>query len=233
MKLQEILSSVNIEKVLPIIEKWYYSDEGEEFTCKEGYVKAYNELCQMVPADTGTRYDGMEPQEIEGYEEDFIIKAPDEDFTTPWCMKLEFRRWDILIDKDIYVEEGLHITPEEMAAVCLWHITFCGFDAKTVNQKLKRWSRGHKISDRYKEDETSYWDFISEYLPNCYTRDDVLLSDILFRYLDGDDLEPEDAEMIEKEYHNDREEVRKVLLKLDKSLMAEAMDAHFETLFDK
>ncbi len=30
-----------------------------------------------------------------------------------------------------------------------------------------------------------YWDFICEYLPNYENRDDVLLSDILFRFTTG------------------------------------------------
>lgn len=139
MKLQELLRSVNIEKVLQIIEKWYYTDEGKKFTCKEGYVKAYNELCQMTPSDINTRYDGMEELEIEGYEEEYVISVSEDEFTTPWCTKLEFRRWDILIDKEIHVAEELQLSMDEMAAVCLWHITFCGFDSGAVQRTYRKW----------------------------------------------------------------------------------------------
>lgn len=231
MKLQELLRSVNIEKVLPIIEKWYYIDEGDEFTCKEGYVKAYNELCQMTPADINTRYDDMEELEIEGYEEDYVISAPDGEFTTPWCMKLEFRRWDILIDKDIHVEEGLQISTEEMAAVCLWHITFCGFDSGAVQRTYRKWDVEKTLDDR--ERKSDYWNFISDYLPDYYTNDNVLLSNLLYRYLTEDDFEPEDKEMIESKYGSDKEKVRKYLCELDKSLMADAIDAYFDTMYVK
>lgn len=32
------------------------------------------------------------------------------------------------------------------------------------------------------------WNFIAEYLPDYYSRSDVLRSDILFRFLDDDEL---------------------------------------------
>lgn len=52
MTLQELLKSVDIEKVLPIIHQWYYG--GEEFTSKEGYYRAYKELCTLKPAVIGS-----------------------------------------------------------------------------------------------------------------------------------------------------------------------------------
>lgn len=75
-----------------------------------------------------------------------------------------------------------------------------------------------------------YWNFISAYLPDYYTNDNVLLSDMLYRYLTEDNIDQEDKEMIESEYSNDKEKVRKYLCELDKSLMAEAMDAYYESL---
>lgn len=73
----------------------------------------------------------------------------------------------------------------------------------------------------------AYWDFIVDNLPNYYHRDDVLESDILARFLDGEDLCPEDEEMIASDYDNSKEKVKKKLLELDKALMAEAMEAYF------
>lgn len=47
-----------------------------------------------------------------------------------------------------------------------------------------------------------YWRFIEAYLPNYYSRDDVLLSDILYRYITSDEESCEDVQMIKKAYPN-------------------------------
>lgn len=133
MKIQELFKTVNIEHVLPIIHSWYYSNN-EGFS-QEGYRKAYASLCTIG---------GVEevPEEYKILDDPdydigtFIIQAPDEEFDTPWCMSLEFRYWEITAHKEVVCAEGLSITPEEMAAVCLWHMTFCGFDAERVRQKV-------------------------------------------------------------------------------------------------
>lgn len=72
-----------------------------------------------------------------------------------------------------------------------------------------------------------YWSFIEAYLPNYSRRDDVLMSDILARFLDDEEIAEEDADMINRVYSNNKELVRKELLNLDKGLMAEAMEAYF------
>lgn len=90
---------------------------------------------------------------------------------------------------------------------------------------------GKRLNDCERKSE--YWNFISDYLPDYYTNDNVLLSDILYRYVTGDDIDREDMEMIKAEYGDDRETVCKYLCELDKSLMAEAIDAYFEQLIKK
>ena len=72
-----------------------------------------------------------------------------------------------------------------------------------------------------------YWSFIEAYLPNYSRRDDVLMSDILARFLDNEEIAEEDAEMIASVYGNNKDLVRQELLRLDKGLMAEAMEAYF------
>lgn len=133
MTIQHLLRSVDIEKVLPIIEKWYYSSMA--LSAEEGYRKAYDELCTMSPAKVYSGFSNLKELEAEAIHEEFIIKAPDGDFNEPWCNTLEFRFWELLVDKEIKCAEGLVLSNEEMAAVCLWHLAYCGFDSKTVRNK--------------------------------------------------------------------------------------------------
>ena len=45
-----------------------------------------------------------------------------------------------------------------------------------------------------------YWDTVAEYLPHYHTRNDVLLSDILVRYIEDEEVCESDLKMIESEY---------------------------------
>jgi len=67
-----------------------------------------------------------------------------------------------------------------------------------------------------------YWKFIESYYPNYSTCDQILLSDILARKLEGAEIDKEDEEMI-KDWN-----IKEELLKLDQSIMLEAMENYFE-----
>ena len=66
-----------------------------------------------------------------------------------------------------------------------------------------------------------YWDFIAEYYPNYYHCDNILLSDILTRKLDGEEICESDEEYI-KDW-----DVRKELMKLNKKLLVKAFENFF------
>jgi hypothetical protein len=68
----------------------------------------------------------------------------------------------------------------------------------------------------------SYWYFIESYYPNYHSCDQILLSDILARKLDGEEISSEDEEMI-KDW-----DVKAELLKLDQAIMQKAMENYFE-----
>lgn len=72
-----------------------------------------------------------------------------------------------------------------------------------------------------KEEDFDYWGFIVKYYPNYYHCDSVLLSDILTRKLDGEEICESDEEHI-KDW-----DVRKVLMELDKELLGEAFENYF------
>jgi len=65
---------------------------------------------------------------------------------------------------------------------------------------------------------SDFWGFISEYLPNYSSRDDVLKSDILRRFLDEQDLSYNDFLMILGEYKGDKESVKNALIELEVEL---------------
>lgn len=76
------------------------------------------------------------------------------------------------------------------------------------------------------------WQFIEEYLPNYSSRDDVLQDDILFRYIDDDDVCDEDLLWIKTEFHGDKNLVKKELVRLETGFIAESINAYYRRQFD-
>ncbi len=69
------------------------------------------------------------------------------------------------------------------------------------------------------------WGFVGDNLPNYYSRDDVLLSDILAKYVDGELEDKDDLAMIKRDYSNDMQTVQSNLRELDARLYTEAYHA--------
>lgn len=75
-----------------------------------------------------------------------------------------------------------------------------------------------------------FWRFIEEFLPNYYSRDDVLLDDILYRYVNGDDVCNEDMQWIRAEYNGDMRLVKEDLVRLEKGFIEESLNAYYEKI---
>jgi hypothetical protein len=73
-----------------------------------------------------------------------------------------------------------------------------------------------------KSQALNYHPFIETYYPNYYSCDKILLSDILTRKLEGEEIDVKDEEMI-KDW-----DVKEELLKLEKTIMQKAIDNYFE-----
>ncbi|MDI1305567.1 MAG: 6-phospho-beta-glucosidase [bacterium] len=73
-------------------------------------------------------------------------------------------------------------------------------------------------------DDFCYWTFIEKYYPRYYSCDDILLSDILSRKLDGEERCEEDEEMI-KDW-----DVKLELLELDKNIFSKALKNYFKIM---
>lgn len=74
------------------------------------------------------------------------------------------------------------------------------------------------------------WDFIEANLPCYYTRDDVLYSDILLRYICDEEVYEKDLVWIEREYDNDKEAIKKELIRLESQFAAESIENYYRNL---
>lgn len=73
------------------------------------------------------------------------------------------------------------------------------------------------------------WDFIEKYLPNYHSSDQVLESDLLNKYNQGEEQEQSDIEYIEQTY----EDPITAELDLNDELMIRAVNNFLETEFKK
>lgn len=74
------------------------------------------------------------------------------------------------------------------------------------------------------ENET-YWSFIEKYYPKYYSCNDILMSDILRRKLEGEFISKEDEEII-MDWN-----IKKELLKLDQKIFSKALENYINTTF--
>ena len=72
------------------------------------------------------------------------------------------------------------------------------------------------------------WRFIENYLPNYSSRDKILRNDILFRYLDDDDVCDEDMQWIQAEFNGYKHLVKEELIKQEKGFFEEALKVYYE-----
>ena len=81
--------------------------------------------------------------------------------------------------------------------------------------------------NKKEEDESKfeYWAFIEKYYPKYYSCDNVLLSDILTRKLDGEEICEKDEKYI-KDW-----DVKKELFELDKELLCKAFENYFDIVY--
>lgn len=83
----------------------------------------------------------------------------------------------------------------------------------------------HKEINEKEEDGFDYWSFIEKFYPKYYQCNSVLLSDILTKKLDGEEISESDEEYI-KDW-----DVRNELLEIDKELLIKAFENFFNTIY--
>lgn len=71
------------------------------------------------------------------------------------------------------------------------------------------------------------WKFIEEYLPNYYTRDDVLYNNILLKFIEGEELHDKDLEWIREDFGNDRRLIIENIVTQETQFFREALESYY------
>jgi hypothetical protein len=79
----------------------------------------------------------------------------------------------------------------------------------------------------FSNNNNNYWCFIETFYPNYNSCDQILLSDILARKLEGEEIDIKDEEMIQDW------DVKVESIKLDYTIMQKAMKNYFEIKYSK
>jgi len=83
----------------------------------------------------------------------------------------------------------------------------------------------HKVVKEKEEDKFDYWSFIEKFYPRYYQCNSVLLSNILTKKLDDEEISENDEKYI-KGWN-----VRNELLEIDKELLCKAFENYFNTIY--
>lgn len=78
--------------------------------------------------------------------------------------------------------------------------------------------------EKKEKDQFNYWAFIEKYYPEYSSCNNVLLSDILTKKLDGEEISENDEEYIKSW------DVKNKLLEIDKELLCRAFENYFNTI---
>ena len=79
----------------------------------------------------------------------------------------------------------------------------------------------------------SFWEFIAEWLPGYSSRNDVLESDILTRYVRDEEVWEEDLTWINQYYGGDKQLVAEHLMNLEAKFAKESLAAYYENMLKK
>ena len=117
MKLQELLRKCDFDKMFEYIVKFDSKSEGSRFA----YMVAYELLCDME-AEEGREYDIVPnpyAKKSKGPASEIIV----------WCSDLEGCSWQKALGAEMnFCPEAEEVPLDMIAGICLWHITFYGFN---------------------------------------------------------------------------------------------------------
>ena len=131
MTLKELLDMVDFDSLAPFIEK----TEGKHLDSIYGYREAFDILRYMKPSEN---FKGEARVEWSGeeYGDDQWIGV----------FHLDGDYWEDALAKEIVIGENIDLSIEEIAAKCLWEITFYGFTPE--HEGFERMVR-HKLRNKY------------------------------------------------------------------------------------
>ena len=134
MTLKELIAQVSFDELLPALKTMTRGNENSLYAFRE----AYDRLRLMEPASDieGEVHVGWHGGMVE--EDKWIgVSGLSGDY---WCKNLS---------KEIIVEEGIQLTSYELAAHCLWEITFYGFSEDEISNTFDRMLGRNKPQNRY------------------------------------------------------------------------------------
>ena len=131
MTLKELLDMVDFDSLVPSIEK----TEGRHLDSIYGYREAFDILRYMKPSE---KFKGEARVEWSGEE------YGDEQWIGVFHLDGDY--WEDALAKEIVIGENIDLSIEEIAAKCLWEITFYGFTPE--HEGFERMVR-HKLRNKY------------------------------------------------------------------------------------
>ena len=147
MKLQELLRKCDFDKMFEYIVKFDSKSEGGRFA----YLVAYELLCDME-AEEGREYNVVPnpyAKESEGPASEITV----------WCSDLEGCNWQKALGAEMnFCPEAEKVPLDMIAGICLWHITFYGFNPDEEEETFN-----HMGEEESSEDGPAYMvDILSE-----------------------------------------------------------------------
>lgn len=130
MTLKELLDKVDFDSMVPYIEK----TEGKHLDSIYGYREAYDILRYMKPT--------------ENFKGEARVEWSGKEYDDQWIgvFHLDGDYWEDALAKEITIGENVDLPIEEIAAKCLWEITFYGFTPELEGfERL----RGRKLRNKY------------------------------------------------------------------------------------
>lgn len=134
MTLKELIAQVSFDELLPALKTMIRGNENSLYAFRE----AYDRLRLMEPASDieGEVHVGWHGGMV-GEDKWIGVSGLSGDY---WCKNLS---------KEIIVEEGIQLTSNELAAHCLWEITFYGFSPNEITQTFDRMLGRNKPQNKY------------------------------------------------------------------------------------
>ena len=105
MTIRELMRRCTIEEIMPHIAAFQY----KQLAMRPYYREARDILLNIEAEDT---YEGIPVTNNDG---------------RPWVMMCEGNPWRSLVDSPLEIDEDVHCTDAQLAAQCLWHLTFYRF----------------------------------------------------------------------------------------------------------
>ncbi len=137
MKFKELLQKVPFEVIVPELDRYFRSLGYKQNEVKKNYIpgckQAYDILMHMEPEQTDRHVQFcLDRERMERYGEGaeiYMYLYEDNFETSPWPINL---------GKEIVLDEGVELSDAEIAARCLFHITFYGYTPELIERELFR-----------------------------------------------------------------------------------------------